>query len=149
MKKFISFVFGIVFISHAAVAASPIQHISCSFFNSSKSDRVVVSFNNKNTGTLFVTTGFDDFGNDQNTGVLTLTRTAPSQMQNFSTFSAIWKAQTPDGSGMSVNFKFFIAEENILKASNSFTAHLSAQVLDLGASEAPVPEELICYSSLY
>ncbi len=87
MKILLSSVAFVVLFSSKALA---VQHFTCWNLPASASDsqRVVISLVSANEGTLFLSSGLDDFGNQDSTGPLKLEKVATNANTLISTWSA-------------------------------------------------------------
>lgn len=53
--------------------AYAVQHFTC-YHDMYSNDRAVISLKNNDEGTLFLTSGLDDWGNQENSGVMTMNK---------------------------------------------------------------------------
>jgi len=132
-----------------ARAANETQYIDCKFPNPASNDHVVVSLNDSQSGSFFYTTGVSDDGDDQDTGRIGLIREDSKTDPTKALFVARWMT-VQDGSKVTLEFHFSMPKELIFKASGSFKAGLTTNIID-GNKQAlylKSDDDLTCFSRL-
>jgi hypothetical protein len=109
------------------------QHFTCFPMETNSNDRAVISLKNQTEGTLFLTSGLDDWGNQNTSGVLLLSKTSEKDtVQTWvahstkSTFTVSLPAKSVGQNGDNIKIK-----------------------LTLKSSEQTVNQDLECYSRMY
>ena len=109
------------------------QHFTCFPPDITSSDRVVISLSDTVTGTLFLTSGIDDDGNQENSGVL------PLKKEKDETYVTIWKSNNA-----SSEFTVIIPKDVIGASTDN-----ASLLLVLKNNEREITQNLNCYSRIY
>lgn len=119
-----------------SVSTYAVQHITCFPYDMNTNDRAIMSLTaDGETGTLYLTSGLDDWGNQENSGVLAMHKT--EQNAQFSYYEA--------KNSVAV-FKVALPNAIIGRATSSFDAKLNLERFD---QSAQVEQDLTCYSSVF
>ena len=115
------------------------QHFTCFPPDITSSDRVVISLKNSHTGTLFLSSGIDDYGNQENSGVLTL-----NKVENETSYAAdenvtLWKSKNATS-----EFTVVISKDLI-----GATTDRASLILVLKNPQQEITQNLNCYSRIY
>lgn len=112
-----------------------VQHITCFPYDMSTDDRAIMSLTTTETGTLYLTSGLDYWGNQENSGVLPMHKIDQNNQSSFylaKNSIAVFKVTLPNAI--------------IGRATSSFDATLSLKRND---QSAQVEQDLTCYSSVF
>lgn len=112
-----------------------VQHITCFPIDMNTNDRTIISLTTPEVGTLYLTSGLDDWGNQENSGVLTMKKVDQNDQTYF------YEAQN----SVAV-FKVALPFSVIGHATSSFDAKLNLRRFD---QSAQVEQDLTCYSSIF
>ena len=130
MKSLSIFLLSFFVFSQTSFAA---QHFTCFPMETNSNDRAVISLKNQTEGTLFLTSGLDDWGNQNTSGVLLLSKTSEKDsIQNWvahstkATFTVSLPSKSVGQNGDNIKIK-----------------------LTLKNSEQTVNQDLECYSRMY
>jgi hypothetical protein len=109
------------------------QHFTCFPLELNSNDRAVISIKNQTEGTLFLTSGLDDWGNQNTSGVLLLSKSAEKDSYQ------IWLANSTKAT-----FTVFLPSKSIGQNGDNIKIKLN-----LKSSEQNINQELECYSRMY
>jgi hypothetical protein len=109
------------------------QHFTCFPLEVNSNDRAVISIKNQTEGTLFLTSGLDDWGNQNTSGVLLLNKSTEKDSYQ------IWLAHSTKAT-----FSVFLPSKSIGQNGDNIKIKLN-----LKSSEQNINQELECYSRMY
>lgn len=140
MKK-ISFLFLLNVLSiglvHASFEEKIVQYVDCHPADSMTNHRVIVSFESVSKGTLFLSSGIEDDGSQENSGVMTLFAEKNS-IENTASFKAENSTST---------FLFSLPADLLFKKTlNNFKASLDLKTKD---GQHHIVSDLNCFTRLY
>lgn len=130
MKSLVLF---LIFSVLSGANAFAVQHFTCFPPDVNSNDRAVIALKSATEGTLFLTSGLDDWGNQDTSGVLLLNKTGEKDDKQ------IWVANNTKST--------FTAE--IPKKHIGVNADSVKIKLNLKSSNANVDQELDCYTRMY
>jgi len=110
------------------------QHITCFPSDIGSSERVIISLENKEHGTLYITSGLNDSGDQDSIGPL------PLLFQREVSGTTLWQAIDEDGG----HFQLGISKNDLFQSKD----HISISI-DLKRKNYNNNDDLDCYSRLY
>lgn len=132
MKILFSMIVGVLVLSSSAFSA---QHFNCRPMpvDPMLSDRAIIALMTESEGTLFLTSGLDDFGNQDSTGPLKIIKTAQTESEMIL-----------EGTNTTSQFKVVIPFSAIGK--NSDQVFLKLEAVN---KQANLNQDLDCFTRVY
>jgi hypothetical protein len=130
MKSLSIFLLLFFIFSQSSLAA---QHFTCFPLETNSNDRAVISLKNQTEGTLFLTSGLDDWGNQNTSGVLLLSKM--TEKDSFQT----WVAHSTKAT-----FTVNLPSKSIGQNGENIKIKLT-----LKSVEQTLNQDLECYSRMY
>lgn len=118
-----------------SISSYAVQHITCFPYDMNTNDRAIMSLTDHENGTLYLTSGLDDWGNQESSGVLAMYKVDQNTQSSF------YEAKN----SVAV-FKVTLPNAIIGRATSSFDAKLNLKRFD---NSAQVEQYLTCYSSVF